>query len=215
MGVTSATSAVPLQRIGVFGGAFDPPHNVHVALAHTAIDTLALDRLLIVPTGDAWHKSRPLSPAADRLAMCRLAFAGMPKALADDRELQRDGPTYTIDTLTELRADQPNAQLFLLIGADQAAAFHSWRRAQDIVDIAIICIAARADSAGAAIALDAENPLPGLRVVRGRVRMLPLPPLPHSATEVRRRAAAGLAINHLVAPAVAGYIAEHHLYQTP
>ena len=204
----------PPQRIGVFGGAFDPPHEAHVALAREAIAAFALDRLLIIPTGDAWHKSRPLSPAADRLAMCQLAFANLPQVVVDDRELRRDGPTYTIDTLTELRADWPAATLFLQIGADQAAAFHTWRRAQDIVDIATISIAARADASGAAMQLDAENPLPGLRVAPGRVRVLPLPPLPHSATEVRRRVAAGLLIDHLVAPAVAGYIAEHHLYQT-
>lgn len=204
----------PPQRVGVFGGAFDPPHEAHVALAREAIAAFALDRLLIIPTGDAWHKSRPLSPAADRLAMCQLAFAGLPQAVVDDRELRRDGPTYTIDTLTELRTDWPAATLFLQIGADQAAAFHTWRRAQDIVDIATISIAARADSAGAAMQLDAENPLPGLRVAPGRVRVLPLPPLPHSATEVRRRVAAGLPIDHLVAPAVAGYIADHHLYST-
>ncbi|MFD1709638.1 nicotinate (nicotinamide) nucleotide adenylyltransferase [Ottowia sp. GY511] len=202
----------PLQRVGVFGGAFDPPHEAHVALARAAIAAFALDHLLIVPTGDAWHKSRPLSPAADRLAMCQLAFANLPQVLVDDRELRRDGPTYTIDTLTELRAEWPGAELFLQIGADQAAAFHTWRRAQDIVDIATISIAARADVAGAAMQLDAENPLPSLRVAPGRVRVLPLPPLPHSATEVRRRVAARLPIDHLVAPAVAGYIAKHHLY---
>ena len=205
---------VPLRRLGVFGGAFDPPHAAHVELARTAIDTLGLDRLLVVPTGDAWHKSRPLSPAADRLAMCRLAFADVPQAQVDDRELRRDGPTYTIDTLSELHADWPDAELCLQIGADQAAAFHTWRRAQDIVDFAIISIASRADETGAAVDFDTQNPLPGLRVAPGRVRLLPLPPMPHSATEVRRRVAAGLPIDHLVAPVVAGYIAEHHLYQT-
>ena len=212
MGVSTA---VPLRRVGVFGGAFDPPHDAHLALARTAIEALALDRLLIVPTGDAWHKSRPLSPAADRLAMCRLAFESLPQVVVDDRELRRDGPTYTIDTLSELHAQWPDAELFLQIGADQAAAFHTWRRAQEIVDIAIISIAARADRAGSEIDFDSNNPLPGVRVTPGSVRVLPLPPLPHSATEVRSRAAAGLTIDHLVAPAVAGYIAEHHLYQTP
>ena len=210
MGVNGAAP----QRVGVFGGAFDPPHDAHVALARAAIDTLALDRLLIIPTGDAWHKSRRLSPAADRLAMCELAFAGLPEVVVDDRELRRDGPTYTIDTLTELRADWPQAELFLQIGAGQAGAFHIWRRAQDIVNLAIISIAARADASGAAMQFDIEDPLPGLRAPPGRVQVLPLPPLPHSATEVRRRAAAGLAIDHLVAPAVAGYIAKHHLYQS-
>ena len=214
MGVTTQADPQAARRIGVFGGAFDPPHAVHHALAAAAIDTLALDVLLIVPTGDAWHKSRPLSPARDRLAMCRLAFADLPKARVDDRELHRDGPTYTIDTLTELQQAWPAAQLYLQIGADQAAAFHTWRSAQAIADIAIISIAARADATGAALQFDPENPLPGLNVLPDGVRVLPLPPMPHSATDVRRRVAQGLPIDHLVAPAVAGYIAENHLYQT-
>ncbi|MBP7452970.1 MAG: nicotinate-nucleotide adenylyltransferase [Ottowia sp.] len=204
----------PLRRVGLFGGAFDPPHDAHLALARTAIDALQLDQLLVVPTGDAWHKSRPLSPATDRLAMCQLAFQSVPQVRVDDRELRREGATYTIDTLTELRAGSPGAELFLLIGADQAAAFHSWRQAQDIVRIAIVTIAGRADSAGAAMPFDSDNPLPGLHVPAGRVRLLSLPLQSHSATDVRRRVAAGLRIDHLVAPAVAGYIAHHHLYQT-
>ena len=201
------------RRVGLFGGAFDPPHDAHVALARAAIEQLRLDRLHITPTGDAWHKSRPLSPASDRLAMCRLAFAGLPGAWVDDRELRRDGPTYTIDTLTELRAQYPGAALFLQIGADQAGAFHSWRRADDIVAIATVSIAARADQSGAAAQIDLKNPLPGVATDPARVRVLALPALAHSATDVRRRVAAGLPITHLVAAPVAGYIANHHLYQ--
>ena len=205
----------PLQRIGLFGGAFDPPHDAHVALARAAIDELRLDRLHIAPTGDAWHKTRALSPAADRLAMCRLAFADVPKAFVDDRELLRQGPSYTIDTLTELRAQYPGATLFLQIGADQAAAFHTWRRAADIVQNAIVSIAVRAGLSGAEGMFNPQNPLPGLPPDPARVRVLSLPPMPHSATDVRRRVAAGQPIDDLVAPAVAGYIASHHLYQTP
>ncbi|WP_415133794.1 nicotinate (nicotinamide) nucleotide adenylyltransferase [Ottowia sp.] len=197
---------------GLFGGAFDPPHDAHVALARAAVAELALDRLHVVPTGDAWHKSRPLSPAADRLAMCRLAFGGLPRVFVDDRELRRDGPTYTIDTLTELRAQYPGAALFLQIGADQAAAFHTWRRAREIVAIATVSIAARAGQTGAEGQFDLKNPLPGLAVDPARVRVLPLPAMPHSATEVRRLAAAGQGIGHLVPAPVAGYIADHHLY---
>ncbi|HRL36310.1 MAG TPA: nicotinate-nucleotide adenylyltransferase [Ottowia beijingensis] len=201
------------QRIGLFGGAFDPPHDAHVALARAAIDELQLDRLHIAPTGDAWHKTRPLSPGVHRLAMCRLAFADVPKVLVDDRELLRDGPTYTIDTLTELRAEYPGAALFLQIGADQAAAFHTWRRAADILQIATLSIAFRADLAGAEATFDLKNTLPGLRPDAGRVRVLSLPAMPHSATDVRRRVAAGQPIGHLVPAPVAGYIADHHLYQ--
>ena len=214
MGVTTQADTQAARRIGVFGGAFDPPHAVHHALAAAAIDTLALDVLLIVPTGDAWHKSRPLSPARDRLAMCRLAFADLPKARVDDRELHRDGPTYTIDTLTELQQAWPAAQLYLQIGADQAAAFHTWRSAQAIADIAIISIAARADATGAAPQFDPATPLFCQRDVADRVLLSPPPRLSPSPTAVRRPGAQGLPIDHLVAPAVAGYIAENHLYQT-
>ncbi len=202
-------------RIGLFGGAFDPPHDAHLALARAAIDELRLDRLHVVPTGDAWHKTRSLSLGVHRLAMCRLAFADVPKVRVDERELLRDGPTYTVDTLTELRAEYPGAALFLQIGADQAAAFHTWRRPEDILRLACISIAVRADSSGADGRLDMKNPLPGLAVEPGRVRVLSLPAMPHSATEVRRRVVAGEPIDHLVPPAVAGYIAEHHLYQSP
>ena len=204
-----------IARIGLFGGAFDPPHDAHLALARAAIDELRLDCLHVVPTGDAWHKTRPLSPGAHRLAMCRLAFAELPRVRVDERELLRDGPTYTIDTLTELRAEYPGAALFLQIGADQAAAFHTWRRADEILQVATLSIAVRADPSGAGGLFDAENPLPGMAVDAQRVRVLSVPAMPHSATEVRRRVAAGLPIGHLVPPAVAGYIAEHHLYQDP
>ena len=203
-------------RIGLFGGAFDPPHDAHVALAQAAIDELRLDRLHIVPTGDAWHKTRPLSAGAHRLAMCRLAFAGLPQVRVDERELRRDGPTYTIDTLRELQAEYPGAALFLQIGADQALAFHTWRQAGEILRIATLSIAVRAALAGAAPPFDAQHPLPSLpdsRALAARVRVLALPALAHSATEVRRRVAAGQAIDGLVPPAVARYIAAHHLYQ--
>lgn len=204
-----------MTRIGLFGGAFDPPHDAHVALARAAIDELRLDRLHVVPTGDAWHKTRPLSPGVHRLAMCRLAFADLPRVRVDERELLRDGPTYTIDTLSELSAEYPGAALFLQIGADQAAAFHTWRRADEILQLAALSIAVRVDPSGTAGPFDAENPLPGMAVEAQRVRLLSLPAMPHSATEVRRRVAAGLPIGHLVPAAVAGYIAQHHLYQDP
>jgi len=202
-------------RIGLFGGAFDPPHDAHVARARVAIDQLALDRLHVLPTGDAWHKSRPLSPGADRLAMCRLAFADLPRVRVDDRELRRDGATYTIDTLTELHAEAPGAQLFLVIGADQAAAFHRWRRATDILRLTTVLIAVRADPSGASAVFDPNNPLPGMAVDAARVQALRLPAMPHSATVVRRLVAAGQPVGHLVPAPVAGYIATHHLYQSP
>ncbi|MBW8722108.1 MAG: nicotinate (nicotinamide) nucleotide adenylyltransferase, partial [Polaromonas sp.] len=143
-------------RIGVFGGAFDPPHNAHVALAKAAIAQFSLDTLCVVPTGHAWHKSQALSMPAHRLAMAKLAFEGIPHLRVDDREVQRPGPTFTIDTLLALQAENPGAQLYLFIGADQFAAFRQWHRWQDILDLAIICIAARAQSTLAGAQFDAQ-----------------------------------------------------------
>ncbi|MDR2153747.1 MAG: nicotinate (nicotinamide) nucleotide adenylyltransferase [Burkholderiaceae bacterium] len=201
-----------MRRIGLFGGAFDPPHDAHVALACAAVEQLRLDRLHIVPTGRAWHKSQTLSAAVHRLAMCRLAFGALPKILIDQRELERGGPSYTIDTLSELRAQYPDAELFLLIGADQAAAFHTWRRAGEIVLLVTPVIAVRADAGSAAAVFDPAHPLPGMTVDPACVRVLQLPAMPHSATEVRGLVVARQPFDHLVPAPVAGYIAEHHLY---
>ena len=191
----------------MFGGAFDPPHNAHVALARAAVEQLHLDELRILPTGQAWHKARVLTAGADRLAMARLAFADVPRAVVDGRELTRAGPTYTVDTLRELRLEFPAAELLLVIGADQAEALHSWRESAEIMRIAIISIAERARPVRAAGTFDASN-LPA-----GRLEPVELPPMPVSATEIRERIADGLSASHLVPPAVARYIEQHHLYQ--
>jgi nicotinate-nucleotide adenylyltransferase len=195
-------TARPL-RIGMFGGAFDPPHRAHVALARAAVTQLGLARLYVIPTGDAWHKARTLTAAHHRLAMAGLAFSGLPQVVVDDRELERSGPTYSIDTLRELQAVHPQAELVLLMGEDQAAGFTRWHAWQDIAQLALLVVAQRGDGAGIA----ALKALPGVRVAG-----LELPDMPVSATEIRARLTAGQDITELVDPAVAGYIARHHLY---
>jgi nicotinate-nucleotide adenylyltransferase len=201
---------VSLPRIGVFGGAFDPPHNAHVALAGAALAQLGLAELRVFPTGQAWHKARALSRAEDRLAMAELAFADLPGVVVDARETRRNGPTYTLDTLRELRNERPATQLVLLIGADQAAALRSWHGWEEILSIAIVSIAHRADSTGAADRFDPQNlaPLPA----GSRFESLDLPLMDISATDIRSRAARGADISALVPPAVARYIDQHHLY---
>jgi nicotinate-nucleotide adenylyltransferase len=199
--------SAPGPRLGVFGGAFDPPHLGHVALARAAVEQLKLDQLRVFPTGQAWHKARELSPAAHRLAMAELAFAGVPRAVVDGRELQRQGPTYTIDTLRELRQEFPQAQLLLVIGADQAEDLHGWRESAEIARLATVSIAARARPMGHAAGFDSS------RLPEGPREPVELPPVPVSSTEVRRRAAAAEGIADLVPPCVASYIERHHLYQ--
>lgn len=201
------------QRIGVFGGAFDPPHNAHVSLVQAALSQLSLDELIVCPTGQAWHKTRSLSPAADRLAMAQLAFADCQNVTIDPRELRRSGPTYTIDTLTELQAERPQAQLVLILGGDQAAALQTWHRWRDILKIAIISVALRDPLTLGSAVFSSENLFPDLP--GGRFQALQMPPVSLSATEVRHRAAAGLGIDHLVPAGVARYIEHHHLYLAP
>jgi len=199
------------KRIGVFGGAFDPPHNAHLALAQAALAQLALDALHIIPTGQAWHKIRVLSAAEHRLAMTRLAFETMPRTVVDERELQRSGPSFTIDTLQALQAENPQAQLYLIIGTDQFAAFRQWHRWQDILQLAIICIAARAQSMPTPAQFDAYTG------DKGRFFTLQLPLMPVSATQIRQLMAAGAAtageLTHLVPEPVARYISLHQLYR--
>ena len=201
------TSAAPnaSQRLGVFGGAFDPPHVAHVALAQAALEQLQLDQLRIFPTGQAWHKARVMSATEHRLAMTRLAFGQLPRTVIDERELHRPGPTYTIDTLRELKAEHPAAQLFLVMGEDQAVSLARWHEWEAILELAVICMAARASAQTSA----AQPALPA----RAQVRLLQLPNMPESATEVRERAAAGTGIAHLVPPPVASYIDQHRLYR--
>ena len=212
----------PALRIGLYGGAFDPPHAAHIAQARAAVQQLGLHRLHVTPTGYAWHKSRALTPAAQRLAMCRLAFGREPRCVVDDRETRRSGPSYTIDTLAALQAEYPGALLHLQIGTDQAAAFHTWKDAERILEMAVIAIAIRAESAKSASPFDPLCPLPGLpraavdaALAAGRIRVLRLPAVAHSSTQVRELAAQGLPLPGWVPAQVARYIARHHLYAQP
>lgn len=198
------SEVAPPRRIGVFGGAFDPPHLVHRALAQRALQQLGLQALHVVPTGQAWHKARTLTAAPHRLAMCRLAFADLPGVVVDARELQRPGPSYTADTLEELRRLHPHAELLLLIGADQWRALPTWHRWRDVLALATPVVAARPGAA----------PGPG---PDGRPpQTLPWPPRDVSSTAVRAAVAAGAdeeALRALVPAAVARYIVEHGLYR--
>ena len=197
-----------LCRIGVFGGAFDPPHRMHVALVHTALAQLQLDALYVFPTGHAWHKSRTLSPSADRLAMAQLAFGDIPYVVVDKREIERSGPTYTIDTLHALQAEEVQAQLYLILGEDQASRLPTWYGWEKIVQTAIICVASRAESSGANRSFLPEFLSPG------RYQALQVPPMELSATDIRHRAATSQGIAHLVPEGVARYIDHHLLYRT-
>ena len=204
-----------VQRLGVFGGAFDPPHLAHVALVEAAVAQLQLDQVCVLPTGQAWHKPRNLSDAAHRLAMTRLAFADVPQVVVDEREILRTGPSYTVDTLHELLAEYPQAQLYLLLGDDQRRALPAWHQIGEIGRIAIICAAGRDMAVRAWNEESGAAPTtpPLFDTLQARIRTLDMPLMPHSATDIRVLAATEQALTGLVSPAVERYIHEHHLYR--
>lgn len=204
------------MRIGIFGGSFDPVHNAHLALAHSALATLALDELLWIPAGAPWQKARELAPAAQRAEMVRLAIAGEPRFRVEPCEIERSGPSYTIDTVLELQLREPRAQWYLVIGQDQLARLPTWHRWRELLARVTLAVANRA---GAAPRVPAElagaGALAELAALGAAVAEVALPPMANSSTDLRARIAAGLDIAALVPPPVARYIADHGLYRNP
>lgn len=193
-------------------------------MAQALVRQFGVQRLWVVPTGNAWHKATHLSPAEHRLAMARLAFADVPEAVVDERELHRQGPSYTIDTLTELQAEQPPAHWLVLMGQDQWDRFTTWHRWQDVARLATVVVAERAlESSGGALQgiknsgdpQRATSPgAPALTLPAGApsgmdCRVLEWQAMDLSSTAIRQ-SSHGAAT--MVLPAVARYISQHHLY---
>ena len=196
----------------MFGGSFDPPHTAHLALAQHAVDQFDLDALRIIPTGDAWHKDRALTPSPHRLAMTRLAFANVPRTLVDSREIDRLGATYTADTLQELQSEHPEARLFLFIGADQAKAFQTWHRWPAILRLAQVVVADRPLDGQQSTASQWHN------AVSPNVQRLDMPSLNVSATAIRAHFAQSPhpapQVHAWLPAAVQHYIEKHSLYRS-
>ena len=200
-----------MTRIGIFGGAFDPPHIAHIALARAAVAQFHLDELRVIPTGSAWHKSRSLSSGTHRLAMAHLAFDEIDKVHVDSREIDRDGPTYTVDTLTALKTEHPQAMFYLFIGEDQALAFKTWHQWPAILDMATVVVAQRAGL------LDAEKSSRASQWHNGasaNVQSLDMPPMAVSATEIRSHLANAAPMPPWLPASVQRYIDQHRLYTT-
>ena len=198
-------------RIGVFGGAFDPPHLAHRALAEAALAQLVLDELWVLPTGQAWHKPRPLTDSAQRVAMARLAFSDLPPVHIDDRETRRSGPSYTWDTLTELHRERPGHTWFLIMGEDQAKAFPTWHRWREITDLAQLVVARRDTGEGAP-----QGPFRSewQNAIGQPVMTLQLPFMDISATRIRHTLATGGDASAWLARSVQDHIFQHQLYRT-
>ena len=189
------------ERIGVFGGTFDPIHVGHLAAAVNVRYSLALDRLLLVVANRPWQKvdSRAISPAADRLAMVEAAVEGIPGLEASALEIERGGSSYTADTLTQLQRRHPNAELYLVVGSDVAPALDTWDRIEEVRKRCILVVVARPGS-------------PELAIDGWRTERVEIPSLDISSTDLRNRVADGRPLDFLVTPPVIRVIRERCLY---
>lgn len=190
------------MRIGVFGGTFDPPHTGHLIVGADACAALGLDRLLWIPAARPPHKGgRVLTPALVRLAMVRAALRGNRRFRAEKLELERPGPSFTVDTLRALTESGGGCELFLLVGADNLREFASWREPEQILQLARLVVLERGGVAG-----EGEGAPPALHVPVTRVDI--------SSTEIRRRVAVGESIRYLVPDAVRRIVERERLYRS-
>lgn len=196
------------MRRGVFGGAFNPPHLGHLICAQEARCQLGLDRVTVMPMGHAPHREIEPEPGADvRVELCRRAVAGSDWLEVSALEVERDGPSYTADTLALLRDRDPDDELTLILGADQAAHLPAWHEPERVLELARVAVAARGGMEREAVL----RRLHGLGDT-GLIDFFAMPRIDISSTLVRERLADGLPVRWLVPDPVAEAVAEHGLY---
>ena len=205
------------RSLGILGGTFNPPHLGHLAVASHALAELALDHVWLMPANSPPHKRAGQGPsAAQRLSMCRLLVAGVAGVSACALEIERGGPSYTVDTLRAIHASDPEAELTFIVGADTAATIASWREPAELLGLCRLAVAARTGSDRrevldtVAAVLDGDGA--GQRAAAERVRFLEMDNVEVSSSLVRDRLARGEPIGGLVRPSVAAYIDGHALY---
>ena len=198
------------MRIGILGGTFDPVHIAHLIIAEEARVRLCLEEVVFVPTGEPWLRAeRPISPGEVRLRMVRLAVASNPFFRSSDLEIERPGPTYTVDTLEAVRVDWgPEADVYFILGMDALIDLPRWKEPQRFLELCSPVVFTRPEYA--MDMLDGvDSQLPG---VREKAHILEGPTIGVSGTEIRRRVALGISICYLVPSQVERFIAEHGLY---
>lgn len=186
--------------MGLLGGTFDPPHVGHLIVAEVARVALPLDEVRFVVAGEPWMKQRT-SPGAHRVRMVELAAAGNPCFSVDRREVDREGPTYSVETLEQLHDEEPDTSWYFLLGADAAESLPEWHRGDEALQLATFVVVPRP---GSRVEPD-EAPFDGLE-------WLEVPPIGISSTDLRRRVREGASIRYQVAPDVERYVHEHELY---
>jgi nicotinate-nucleotide adenylyltransferase len=198
---------VDSRSVGILGGTFNPPHRGHLALARHAKSELGLARVVLMPAYSAPHKEEEEDPGPQRrLAMCRLAVGGEPGLEVCALEVERGGPSYTVDTLRAIDESHPDSELTFIVGADMALTLPTWREPHVLVGLARLAVAEREHGAR-------EDVTRALAPLEADVAFLDMPKVKISSSLVRERVHGGEPIEGLVEPAVAAYIAEHGLYR--
>ena len=215
------------RRIGLLGGSFDPVHMAHLALGQAAITALKLDQLVLIPAGHAWQKGGNQADGRPRLAMLRLAIASLPASTEashwkiDEQEVNRNGPSYTIDTLKALREHYgPDDALILVLGSDQFRNLDTWHDWQHLLDYAHLAVTQRERVPLSDLPPDIEKLLAARGTgslpdtPAGSIMFFRMPPVPLSATQLRKQLAAGQPVSGLLPMGVEAYIRRHGLYGT-
>ena len=199
------------MRVGILGGTFNPPHLGHLVCAQEAYLQLGLDRVTLIPARIPPHKPVEDEPGPEhRLELCRRAVADDARFAVSDLEVQRPGPSYTVDTLKELHSQAPDSELFLIVGGDVAAGMATWHEPEQVLSLATVAVAKRRGTSK-------DSVDSALQSIRGgdRAMFFRMPRIGISSTMIRRRARAGVPIKYIVPDAVASYIEEHGLYGGP
>jgi nicotinate-nucleotide adenylyltransferase len=193
------------------GGTFDPIHNGHLVAASEVADLLGLDEVVFVPTGTPWQKDRHVTAAEDRYLMTVIATASNPRFSVSRVDVDRGGPTYTTDTLRDLRGRYPDCELFFITGADALASILTWQGWEELFDLAtFIGVSRPGYELTASHIVEAFDRLPD-----GALRLVEVPALAISSTDCRARAAGGRPIWYLVPDGVVQYVAKRRLYREP
>jgi nicotinate-nucleotide adenylyltransferase len=195
-------------RVGILGGAFNPPHLGHLVCAQEALVQLELDSVVFVPVGEAPHRTLDDDPGPEaRLEMVELAIADDNRFTTSRIEMDREGPSYTSDTLEQMRTESPDDELFLILGGDQAAALASWHEPEKVLERATLAVFERMSWSRNAIVIKIGR-LAGAR----DVRYLDMPLIQVSSSAIRRRVREGVPIRYMVSDKVVEYIATNELY---
>jgi len=203
---TDGTAAGARRRIGVMGGTFDPIHHGHLVAASEVAHRFGLDDVVFVPTGEPWQKQgRQVSPAEDRYLMTVIATASNPRFSVSRVDIDRKGPTFTVDTLRDLLHQNPDTELFFITGADALEKILTWRGWEEMFDLATFVGVSRPGFELSDTHLE--------QIGDGRLHLLEIPALAISSTECRRRAAADIPVWYLVPDGVVQYIAKRNLYR--